>query len=143
MINLLSYYHLKRNLHHMLTSQPTGLFLYFLKISKNLRLSDIFRAHAKTAVGWNGLPESLSLNMILTEAALLRWGEVFLEKAVLKIYSNFTGEHTSRSLISIKLLYNFIEIILRHECSPLNLLHIFRTPFLKDTSGGLFLYCYT
>ena len=69
--------------------------------------------------------------------------EVFLEKAVLKIYSNFTGEHTSRSLISIKLLYNFIEIILRHECSPLNLLHIFRTPFLKDTSGGLFLYCYT
>ena len=26
---------------------------------------------------------------------------------------------------------NFIEITLRHGCSPVNLLHIFRTPFLK------------
>ena len=25
----------------------------------------------------------------------------------------------------------------RHECSPLNLLHIFRTPFPKSTSDGL------
>ena len=30
---------------------------------------------------------------------------------------------------------NFIEIELRHGCSPINLLHIFRTPFLKNTSG--------
>ena len=28
---------------------------------------------------------------------------------------------------------------LRHECSPVNLLHIFRTPFPKNTSGRLFL----
>ena len=33
----------------------------------------------------------------------------------------------------------FIEIALRHGCSPVNLLHIFRTPFLKNTSGWLFL----
>ena len=32
-----------------------------------------------------------------------------------------------------------IEITLRHECSPVNLLHIFRTPFPKNTSGGLLL----
>ena len=32
---------------------------------------------------------------------------------------------------------NFIEIALRHECSPVNLLHTFRTPFLKNTSGRL------
>ena len=32
---------------------------------------------------------------------------------------------------------NFIEISLRHGCSPVNLLHIFRTPFLKNTSGRL------
>ena len=32
---------------------------------------------------------------------------------------------------------NFIEITLHHGCSPVNLLHIFRTPFIKNTSGGL------
>ena len=29
---------------------------------------------------------------------------------------------------------NFTEIALRHGCSPVNLLYIFRTPFLKNTS---------
>ena len=28
---------------------------------------------------------------------------------------------------------------LRHECSPVNLLHIFKTPFYKNTSRGLLL----
>ena len=58
---------------------------------------------------------------------------------LLQIYSKFTGEHPCRSVISVKLLCNFSEIILRHGCSPLNLLHIFRTPFLKNTSGRLLL----
>ena len=31
------------------------------------------------------------------------------------------------------------EVTLRHECSPVNLLHIFRTPFPKNTSGCLLL----
>ena len=35
---------------------------------------------------------------------------------------------------------NFIEIALRHGCSPVNLLHIFRTPFPKNTSGRLLLF---
>ena len=38
------------------------------------------------------------------------------------------------------MLCNFIEITLRHGCSPVNLLHDFRTPFTKNTSGRLFLY---
>ena len=38
-----------------------------------------------------------------------------------------------------KLLCNFIKIKLRHGCSPVNLLHIFRTPFPKNTSGWLLL----
>ena len=38
---------------------------------------------------------------------------VFLVKGVLKISSKVTGEHPCRSLISIKLLCNFIEITLR------------------------------
>ena len=37
------------------------------------------------------------------------------------------------------LLCNFIEITLRHGCSPVNLLYIFRTPFLKIASGRLLL----
>ena len=62
-----------------------------------------------------------------------------LGKGALKICSKFTGEHPCRSGISIKLLCNFIEITLRYGCSPVNLLHIFRTPFFKNTSGRLLL----
>ena len=66
--------------------------------------------------------------------------EVFLGKAVLKICSKFTGEHPCRSAISIKLQKsNFIEIALRHGCSPVNFLHIFRTAFPRNTSGWLLL----
>ena len=68
--------------------------------------------------------------------------EVFIEKGVPKICSKFTGEYPWRSVISIKLLCNFIEITLRHGCSPVNLLYIFRAPFPKNTSGRLFLISY-
>ena len=66
--------------------------------------------------------------------------EVFLEKGVLQIRSKFTEKHPCRSVISLKLLYNFIEIALRHGCSPVKLLHIFRTPFLRNTFVWLLLY---
>ena len=66
--------------------------------------------------------------------------EVFLGKGILKIWSKFTGEHPCRSAISIKLQSDFIEIALWHGCSLVNLLHIFRTPLLKNTSGWLLLY---
>ena len=39
-----------------------------------------------------------------------------------------------------EVVYNFIEITLRHGCSPVNVLHIFRTHFPRNTSGGLLLY---
>ena len=66
--------------------------------------------------------------------------EMFVEKGVLKICSKFKGEYPCLSLISInliwnfieialiKLIWNFIEIALRHECSPVNLLRTCRTP---------------
>ena len=44
---------------------------------------------------------------------------MFLEKGVLKICCKFTEE--------------------RYGCSPVNLLHIFRTPFHKNTYVGLLL----
>ena len=81
----------------------------------------------------------------LTSSASFVWSErsnhpdVFLEKGVLRICSKFTGEHPCRSAISIKLQSNFIEITLQHGCSPVNSLHIFRTPFTKNTSGRLLL----
>ena len=56
--------------------------------------------------------------------------ETFLGKVVLKICSKFTGEHPDRSVISIKLQRNFVDITLRHGCSLLN---IFRKPFLGKT----------
>ena len=65
--------------------------------------------------------------------------DVFLRKGVLKICSKFTGQHSCRSVISVKLQSNFIEITLQHGCSPVNLLYIFRTPFTKNTYGWLLL----
>ena len=62
--------------------------------------------------------------------------EVFLGKVILKICSKFTGEHPCRSDFNRS---NFIEITFRDGCSPVNLLHIFRTPFPRDTSGWLLL----
>ena len=72
----------------------------------------------------------------------IKWmnhSEVFLVKGVLEICSKFTEEHPCRNVISIKLQSSFIEITLRCGCSPVNLLHIFRTHFYKDTYGGLLL----
>ena len=68
--------------------------------------------------------------------------EVFLRKVVLKICSNFTAENPCQSVISITLLSNFIEIALWQGSSLVNLLHIFRTPFPKDTSGWVLLDVY-
>ena len=65
--------------------------------------------------------------------------EVFLRKCVLKTCTKFTGEHPYRREISIKFHSDFIEIAVRHGCSPVNLLHIFKTFFPENTSGWLLL----
>ena len=57
-----------------------------------------------------------------------------------EVFSKFTGGHLYRSAISIKLLCNFNEIALWHESSPVNLLHIFQTPFPKNTFRELLLF---
>ena len=61
--------------------------------------------------------------------------EVFLRKGVLKICSKFTEELPCRSVISIKL-----QITLHHGSSPVNLLHIVRTPFPRNTFRWVLLY---
>ena len=66
--------------------------------------------------------------------------KVLFGQDVLQICSKFIVEHPCQSVISKKLICNFIEITLRHECSPGHLLHIFRTPSYKSTFRGLLLY---
>ena len=66
------------------------------------------------------------------------WLQKQPSRGVLKICSKFTGDHhPCRIAISVKLFYDYIEIALRHGCSPVNLMHIFRTIFPKNTSGLL------
>ena len=64
---------------------------------------------------------------------------MLLGKRVLRIFSKFKAEQPCRSSISVKLFCNFIEITFRRGCSPVNLEHIFRSPFLKNTFGWLLL----
>ena len=59
--------------------------------------------------------------------------EVFLEKKVFWTYAANLQEN-----IHPKQLY-WNHTSAWHGCSPLNLLHIFRKPFLKNSSGGLLL----
>ena len=63
-------------------------------------------------------------------------------KGVLKICSKFTGERPCRSVISIKLICNFIEITVWHEYCPENNLRICRAPFYQNSSGEVFLYMF-
>ena len=79
-------------------------------------------------------------NQKLVDTIRSSGSKVFWGKGVLKIYNIFTGEHPYRSAISIKLQSNFIEITLRHGCSPVNFLHIFRTYFYRNTSWWLLLH---
>ena len=64
---------------------------------------------------------------------------MFTRKGILKICSKFTGEHPCRIVISRQLLCNFMEIVLLHGCSLVNLLHILRTPLIKNTCARLLL----
>ena len=64
---------------------------------------------------------------------------MLLRKSVLKIYSKFRGKHPCLSVISIKLLCNFIEITLRHEVFSCNFGAYFQSTFSKNTSGWLLL----
>ena len=50
----------------------------------------------------------------------------------------FTGEHSCRSVISVKLHYNFFYVTLLRACSPVDLLHIFRISFFKKHQGDCF-----
>ena len=104
-------------------------FVPYIGITKRRTSNGLMNAFFKSRFNYSPLLQSFRSSR----------PEVFLGKGVLRICSKFTGEHPSRIAISMKLQRNFIEITLRHACSLVNLLHIFRTPFLKNTSGRLLL----
>ena len=87
----------------------------------------------------NGSVENISRTRHLS----FRHTEAATHRCAWKRCSNnmqqITEEHPCWSAISIKLQSNFIEIRLRHGCSPVDLLYIFRAPFLKNTSARLLL----
>ena len=55
----------------------------------------------------------------------------FYKKSILKINSKLTGEQSCGSMVSIKLQ--------KTSSPPVNLLHFFKIPFRKNTSGRLLL----
>ena len=68
--------------------------------------------------------------------------EVFYKKVFLKILQNSQENTCARQKQPFRKPMpkcDFIEIALRHGCSPVNLLHIFRTHFPKNTPGWLVL----
>ena len=64
---------------------------------------------------------------------------MFLGKDILKICSKVKGEHKCRSAISIKLHASLLKSHFSNGRSPVNFLHVFRTPLHNNTSGGLLL----
>ena len=85
------------------------------------------------------IPKSTSTIRIRTTSRI-SYPEMFLVKGALKICSKFIGEQSCLCVISIMLQNNSIDITLRHGCSLINLLHIFRTAFFKNISGWLLLH---
>ena len=107
----------------------TRFFLKYLEKLKSVATGNLSRDYIYQILRKSEINTTLSSRSSLPE--------MFLVKGVLKICSK--GEQPCRSVISIKLQSNFIEITLRYGCSPVNLLHIFRTAFSKKISGWLLL----
>ena len=69
-----------------------------------------------------------------TEAALQRC-------SYKKVFWKYLANLLENTHVEVWYQSSFIEITLRHGCSPLNLQHFFRAPFPKNTFGGLHLKC--
>ena len=66
----------------------------------------------------------------------------FLRKSQKQSSRGVLRQRCSENMLKIYRFFlqkNFIEIALRHECFPVNLQHIFRITFYKNTSGWLLL----
>ena len=66
-----------------------------------------------------------------------------MKKGALKNFTNFTEKHLYQSLFFNKVAGLRTATLLKkrlwHRCFPVNFLKFLRTPFLRNTSGRLFL----
>ena len=85
------------------------------KIKKIATFNEAYHKTTKTEEGVNKANQRTKIKLFTK--CRTSHPQVFLRKGVLKICSKFTGEHPCRSVISV----NFIEIALRHGCSPVSL----------------------
>lgn len=76
-------------------------------------------------------------SLIVIEVQETWFGCYCTNMSLTKHLTNNTWKKLNSSVNFAKQLY---AIALRHGCSPLNLLHSFRTSFLENTSGWLLLY---
>ena len=124
----------------LLLSAQVFFCQFYRKVSKSVEML-IYKTKCTLTQIWTstvGLIWVLTLNSItylLMASSKNGPPEEFLGKSVLKICCKFTRKHSCRSVISIKLLFNFTEIALPRGSSPLNMLHIFRTSLYKNTYG--------
>ena len=121
MHKLFLWYHesrIRKTVYHNLLNQLFIIYFIYYTISCHW---SFFLCHQKTL-------ENERFSDVFREKGRSSPLEVFLGKGVLKICSKFTGEHPVR-----------IEIPLRHRRYPINLLHIFQTPFPKNIFGGILL----
>ena len=139
--DILTYWFFALPINYLFTNAKYNLESIIVTISKLVELATtISKATKLTEDGkylWRCVLFPISILVFAYTSVNYRSScrKVFLGKAVLKICSQFTGEHPCRSVISIKLQSNFIEIALWHGCSPVNWLHIFGTLFRRNTSG--------
>ena len=70
---------------------------------------------------------------------LISWKSQQPSRGVLRKRCSENMQHIYRRTTMPKCDCNFIEIALRRGCSPVDLLHIFRTRFYKNTYGGMLL----
>ena len=118
-----------------LNLSPSNLVAYKKRVTKK-RLNCSYRCGVTAKAKMKDKVLVAEKQLTLSRSS---YPEVFLRKNVLRICNRFTREHPYRSVISIKFQSNFVEITLRQVGSPVNLLHIFRTPFSTYTSGWLLL----
>ena len=82
-------------------------------------------------------------NILIPRSPLSKFRKMFQSGHLLNLDSNKKQKQPPRGVLkkwcSENMQSNFIEIALRHECSPVNLVHIFRTLFPNNTSRRLLL----
>ena len=113
------------------TCQPGVLFYDFYKVFYNFQvillemLQKLHLWRRSYIVSWAKITLKIWLLWLISLHPMFRSShpEVLLGKVVLKTCRKFTEEHT-------------------HRCSPVKLLHVFRTTFLKNTSEGLLLHVF-